>query len=128
MLYLFLALALVIGVTIFLIKKGKIKDSDGDLIPDVIEDKVEDIIEDVEEKVQDIKKDIELKVKQIKDDVVDHLGEVKEDLGEIVKEAVAKPTKRRGRPAAKKSNGKGGRVENKPTTSGDGAAVLKNEK
>ena len=105
MLYLLLAIAIGIGVTVYLIKKGRIKDSDGDFIPDVVEDKV----------------------KQIKEDVKYHLDEVKEDVGEIVKEAVSKPKKSR-KPAPKKSGATGARVEKKPTTSGEGASVLRNKK
>lgn len=112
MLYLFLGLALVVGVVIFLVKKGKIKDSDGDLIPDVVEDKIEDI-----------KEDIVLKASQIKKEVKEHASEIKEDLGRIAKEATSKPARK----PRKTSGGKGGRVEKKPTTSGDGAAVLKNQ-
>lgn len=128
MLYLFLALALVVGVTIFLVKKGKIKDSDGDLIPDVVEDKVEDIKKDVEE----AKKKVALKVKEIKEEVEDHLGEIKEDLGDIIEEATSKPApKRRGRkPANKRSGGSGKRVEKKPTPTQDikSDSTLRNKK
>jgi gas vesicle protein len=104
--YLLLGLALVAGVVVYLIKKGKIKDSDGDFIPDA-----------VEEKVEEVKAKATLKAKQIKKEVKDHLGEIKEDLGEIIEEATSKPaSKRRGRkPAGKRSGGSGKRVENKPT-------------
>ena len=43
------------GVVIYFVKAGKIKDSDGDLIPDVVEDTVEDIKEDVAEVKDDVK-------------------------------------------------------------------------
>ena len=36
-------LAVVVGIAIYLQKTGKIEDKDGDLIPDVIEDKVEKV-------------------------------------------------------------------------------------
>jgi hypothetical protein len=110
MLYLLFAIAVVVGGVVYLIKKGKIKDSDGDFIPDVVEDKVEEV-----------KKELELKVEHIKEEVKDHLGEIKEDLGEIVKEATSKPApKKRGRkPANKRSGGSGKRVENKPTPTHD---------
>lgn len=55
MLYLLLAVAIAVGVTVYLIKKGKIKDADGDFIPDVIEDKVKDIKQDVKELVEEAK-------------------------------------------------------------------------
>ena len=45
------ALAVVAGVVIYLQKTGKIKDADGDLIPDVIEDKVEEVKEPVDEEL-----------------------------------------------------------------------------
>ena len=35
------ALALVAGILIYLQKSGKIKDADGNLIPDVVEDKID---------------------------------------------------------------------------------------
>jgi len=121
MLYLFLALALVVGVTIFLVKKGKIKDSDGDLIPDVVEDKFEDIKEDVKEKIDEVEDKVKLKVKQVKGDVKEHLDAIKEDLGEIIEEATSKPApKKRGRkPATKRSGGSGKRVEKKPAPTHD---------
>ena len=59
MLYLLLAIAIGIGATVYLIKKGKIKDADGDFIPDVIEDKVEDIKEDIEDVIEDVKEFVE---------------------------------------------------------------------
>ena len=34
MIYLLIALALAVGATVYLVKQGKIKDSDGDLLPD----------------------------------------------------------------------------------------------
>ena len=37
------------GVIFYLIKKGKVKDSDGDYIPDVVEDAVEDVKETAKE-------------------------------------------------------------------------------
>lgn len=41
-----LALAAIgVGVIVYLVKKGKIKDSDGDYIPDAVEDAVEDVKE-----------------------------------------------------------------------------------
>ena len=70
MLYLLLGLALAAGVTIYLIKQGKIKDSDGDFIPDVVEEKVEDVKEVVEEtkkRVKKVKKEVEDVIEEVQD-------------------------------------------------------------
>ena len=51
-------LAIGVGTIIYLTKKSIIKDSDGDLIPDVVEEKiekVEKVIEKTKEVVEDIK-------------------------------------------------------------------------
>ena len=47
-------LAIAAGVGYVLIKKGKIKDSDGDFIPDVVEDKVDEIEAKVQKKVKEL--------------------------------------------------------------------------
>ena len=111
MLYFLLALALAVGVTIFLVKKGKIKDSDGDLIPDAVEEKLEEAAE--------VAKEIKTRAKRVKEEVADVVEEFK-DVVEQAKDVAdaAKGTKRRGRkPAAKKTTGKGGRVK-KPSPTG----------
>lgn len=132
MLYLLLALALSAGVTLYLMKKGKIEDSDGDLIPDVVEEKVADV---------------KLRAKRIKEEVADVVEEVK-DVVEQAKDipAAVQNKPRRGRkPAAKKtqsakpaekkpaekkapakkSTGTRKRAAKKPATSGEGSATLK---
>ena len=43
------------GVGYILIKKGKIADSDGDFIPDVVEDKVDEVKGKVQKKVKAVK-------------------------------------------------------------------------
>jgi hypothetical protein len=56
------------GVVIYFVKAGKIKDSDGDLIPDVVEDKVaqaKKTVKAVKAKVEDVKEIIE-DVKEVK--------------------------------------------------------------
>ena len=124
MLYLLLAIAIGIGATVYLIKKGKIKDSDGDLIPDV----VEDAVEDVKETVQETKK----RVKRVKEEVADVIEEVKE----VVEQAkdipsAAKGGQRRGRkPASKRSGGSGRRSETKSSSTKSDATlkVDKNKK
>lgn len=70
MLYLLLALALAVGVTVYLVKKGKIKDSDGDLIPDAIEEKVEEakeIVEETKKRVKKVKKEVEEVIDEVQD-------------------------------------------------------------
>ena len=81
MLYLLLGLALAAGVTIYLVKQGKIKDTDGDFIPDVVEEKVED----VQEVVEKTKK----RVKKVKEEVEDVIEEVQD----VVSAIQDKPTK-----------------------------------
>lgn len=78
---------LVIGAGIYyaLIKTGKIKDEDGDLIADVVEDKYEDIKEDVEEVVEKTKK----RVKKVKEEIQDVVEEVRD----VVSAVQGKPTK-----------------------------------
>lgn len=94
MLYLFVAIVLAVGVTVYLIKKGKIKDADGDFIPDVIEDKVKDIKDDVKEVASEAKR----RVKRVKEE----LGDVKDAVKDVAAQAkdvasAAKGSPRRGR-------------------------------
>ncbi len=77
------------GVMIYFVKAGKIKDSDGDLIPDVVEDKVAEAKKAV--------KEVKSRAKVVKAEVADVIEEVK-DISKAVK-----GRKRRGRkPKAKK--------------------------
>jgi hypothetical protein len=92
MLYLLLGLALAAGVTVYLVKQGKIKDSDGDFIPDVVEEKVEDIKEDVEDVIEDVQEVVEKtkkRVKKVKEEVEDVIEEVQD----VVSAIKGKPTK-----------------------------------
>lgn len=73
------------GVVYFLIKKGKIKDADGDLIPDVIEDKVDEVKEKVTKKAKAVK----ARVKKVKEEVKD----VVEEVNDVVSAIKGKPTK-----------------------------------
>ena len=77
--------AVAAGVGYVLIKKGKIKDSDGDFIPDVVEDKVDEIEAKVQKKVKAVK----TRVKNVKDEIED----VVEELGDVVSAIKGKPTK-----------------------------------
>ena len=84
MIYFLVLLALGLGVVVYLVKKGKIKDSDGDLIPDAVEDKVEDVKEVVQETKRRVKR-------------------VKEEIKDVP--AAAKGNRRRGRkPSGNKGN------------------------
>lgn len=78
-------LAIAVGVGYVLIKKGKIKDSDGDFIPDVVEDKVDEIEEKVQKKVKAVK----TRVKNVKEEIAD----VVEELGDVVSAVKGKVTK-----------------------------------
>lgn len=83
--YLLVLLVLAAAVAVYLIKKGKIKDTDGDLIPDVIEDKAEDIVKDVKAKAAAAK----AKAKKIKEEVED----VVEEIQDVISAIKGKPTK-----------------------------------
>jgi small subunit ribosomal protein S3 len=77
-----------VGVTIYLIKKGKIADSDGDYIPDAVEDAVEDVkefAEDVKETAAEVKK----RAKAVKQELKDVLEEAK-DVTDALKGKVTK--------------------------------------
>ena len=83
-LFLFILVVILLGAgaVVYYIKKGKIADRDGDLIPDV----VEDTIEEVKEKTAEVKR----RVKAVREEVKDVV-------------AAAKGKKRRGRkPKSKK--------------------------
>jgi len=51
-------------VTYFLTKSGKIKDADGNGIPDVIEEKVEEVVKETKARAKRVKEEV---VKQVKD-------------------------------------------------------------
>ena len=78
-------LAIGAGVVYFLIKKGKIKDEDGDFIPDVVEDKVDEVKTKVNKKVKAVK----TRVNKVKEEVEDVVKEVHD----VVSAIKGKPTK-----------------------------------
>ena len=78
-------LAIAAGVGYVLIKKGKIKDSDGDFIPDVVEDKVDEVKGKVQKKVKAVK----TRVKNVKDEIEDVVEEI-EDIFQAIKGKVTK--------------------------------------
>jgi hypothetical protein len=86
--------AVAAGVVIYLVKKGKIADSDGDLIPDV----VEDAVDDVKETAKEVKKRAKRVAEEAKD-VVDAVKEVVEQSKDVVE--AAKGDKRKGRKSNK---------------------------
>jgi predicted Holliday junction resolvase-like endonuclease len=95
-LFILVILLLGAGAVVYYIKKGKIADRDGDLIPDV----VEDTIEEVKEKTAEVKR----RAKAVKEEIKDVVEEAK-DVVEQAKDVVdaAKGKKRRGRkPKSKK--------------------------
>src|SRR6056300_4153 len=78
-------LAIAAGVGYVLIKKGKIKDSDGDFIPDVVEDKVDEVKGKVQKKVKTVK----TRVKNVKDEIEDVIEEV-QDVVQAIKGKITK--------------------------------------
>jgi len=93
-----ICLVLIAGAVIYYFgfyKKGKINDRDGDLIPDEIEDAVED--------VKEVAKEVKQRVKNVKKEFQDVKASAK-DLVKQSKDVVdaAKGKKRRGRKPKKK--------------------------
>jgi uncharacterized protein (UPF0335 family) len=78
-------LAVGAAVVYFLIKRGKIKDTDGDFIPDVVEDKVDEVKGKVQKKVKAVK----TRVKNVKDEIEDVVEEI-EDVFQAIKGKVTK--------------------------------------
>jgi len=101
-------IAVAAGAVVYFIKKGKIKDQDGDYIPDVVEDAAEDIEEFVQESVKDGKEllaDAKAKAKNLKeryDTVVDELVDVIEEAKDVASAIKGKVTKTKLRQYTKK--------------------------
>jgi len=89
--------ALAVGIIIYLIKKGKVADSDGDYIPDVVEDAVEDV-KDFADDVKATAKEVKRRAKNAKkelDDVIDEARDVADALaGKITKSKLRGMTKK----------------------------------
>jgi uncharacterized protein YoxC len=97
-LFLFILVVILLGAgaVVYFIKKGKIADRDDDLIPDV----VEDTIEDVKEKAATVKRRAKAVKKELKDVGV-AIKEVAKQSKDVVDAAAGK--KRKGRkPKSKK--------------------------
>ncbi len=86
-----------LGIIIFIstLHSGKIKDEDKDFIPDDLEDKVNEIKEEVQERIEVVKLEIE--------DVAEDIGKAIDGLDDIPKAAAG--AKRKGRPRKQKKNG-----------------------
>tara|TARA_R110000823_G_C15596377_1_gene464845 strand:- start:122 stop:550 length:429 start_codon:yes stop_codon:yes gene_type:complete len=87
-------LVIAAGVVIYFVKAGKIADRDGDLIPDVVEDGIEDI----KETAKEIKKRAKRVAKEAQD-VADAVKEVVNQSKDVVD--AAKGGKRKGRKSGK---------------------------
>lgn len=101
--------AVIVGTTIYLQKTGKIKDVDGDLIPDVIEEKVEE--------VKEVAKEVKVRAKRVKEEVKDVVVAAKEVVKQskdVVNAAKGNGSRKGRKPAPKKtSNGySGGSTKN----------------
>jgi septal ring-binding cell division protein DamX len=93
-------IGVVVGVVVFLTKKGKIKDSDGDLIPDVVE-KAAEAVKDVVEDAADIPAKVVKKA----------TGRKKTSATTEKKATTAKKTTTRGRPKKGSTGGGKGSTE-----------------
>lgn len=94
LLIILLLLAIGAGVVVYLIKKGKIKDEDNDFIPDVVEDKVQDVKEKVQKTTQEVKRRAK-RVKEELSDIKDAAKNLTDQTGDVI-EAV-KGESRKGR-------------------------------
>ena len=90
--------AVLAAVVIILQKTGKIKDADGDLIPDAVEEKVE--------QVKEVAKEVKVRAKRVAQeskDVVKAVKEVAKQSKDVVDAAKGGPRKGR-KPRAKKAS------------------------
>ena len=82
-------------VTYFLTKSGKIKDADGNGIPDVIEEKVEEVVKETKARAKRVKEEVA--------DVVTAAKEVVKQVKDVTDAAKGKAPIRKGRkPSTKK--------------------------
>jgi ElaB/YqjD/DUF883 family membrane-anchored ribosome-binding protein len=91
------ALALVAGATFFLMKTGKIEDKDNNNIPDVIEEK----IEEVKEVVKEVKEKTKRVVEETKD-VAKAAKEVVKQTKDVVNAAKGTGSRKGRKPSTKK--------------------------
>ena len=81
-------------VTIFLTKSGKIKDADGNGIPDVIEEKVEEVVKETKARAKRVKEEVV--------DVVTTAKEVVKQVKDVTDAAKGKAPIRKGRKSSTK--------------------------
>lgn len=89
-------LAVAVGILIYLQKSGKIKDADGNLIPDVVEDKIDD--------VKEIAKDVKARAKKVakeSKEVIDAVKTVVSESKDVIDAVKVTPKKKR-KPSTKK--------------------------
>lgn len=89
--------AVAAGVGIYLMKSGKIQDADGDLIPDVVEEKVEE--------VKAVAKEVKARAKRVAKEtkeVVEATTKVVKEAKDVVDAAKGSAPKKTRKPAAKK--------------------------
>ena len=89
--------AVIVGTAVYLQKTGKIKDADGDLIPDVIEEKVE--------QVKEVAKEVKTRAKRVAEeakDVVDAAKEVVKQSKDVVNAAKGNGSRKGRKPVQKK--------------------------
>ena len=96
--YILASVAVVAGVLVYLQKTGKIKDTDGDLIPDVVEDK----IEEAEKVVKETKRRAKRVIEEAKD-VIDAVNEVANQANDVVDAVKGKSRKGRNPTSKKKT-------------------------
>lgn len=78
----------IVGVTIYLVKTNRVADSDGDYIPDVVEDAVEDVKEFADD-VKETAKEVKRRAKAVKAELADVIDEAR-DVADALKGKVTK--------------------------------------
>ncbi len=90
--------AIGVGVALYKAKKAGLKDSDGDFIPDVVEDKIEEAKETLKKATETVKR-----VKEEVSDVVETAKELTAQVKDVAEVAKGNSKSRKGRkPVAKK--------------------------
>jgi gas vesicle protein len=99
-----IGIIVILGIAIIILQKtGKIEDEDEDLIPDVIEDSIEEVkakTAKAKSKFQELKKEIDDVVREGKE-AIDEIQDVVEEVKDVV-DVIVPPKKKRGRPRKNK--------------------------